>query len=170
MNLSYTPRRFVPLPPAVLPPPGQPTTDPIMSGEHRARAASWWRSLRELDDLVKKTGLQERSRFFFFFKDICIQLMTLRYYLLLVHWNYANALYWNIQSYKGYKWDTLHGYTSLYPHVSIYLYLHTNLYIFLFIYIYRCIHIWCPFKHVRSSKRSLRDHEKCRIEPNHAER
>ncbi|CAJ1389864.1 unnamed protein product [Effrenium voratum] len=30
MNLSYTPRRFVPLPPAVLPPPGQPTTDPIM--------------------------------------------------------------------------------------------------------------------------------------------
>lgn len=34
MNLSYTPRRFVPLPPAVLPPPGQPTTDPIMSGEH----------------------------------------------------------------------------------------------------------------------------------------
>ena len=43
MNLSYTPRRFVPLPPAVLPPPGQPTTDPIMSGEHRARAASCWR-------------------------------------------------------------------------------------------------------------------------------
>ncbi|CAK9020807.1 unnamed protein product, partial [Durusdinium trenchii] len=32
MNLSYTPRRFVPLPPAVLPPPGQPTTDPIMCG------------------------------------------------------------------------------------------------------------------------------------------
>ena len=32
MNLSYTPRRFVPLPPAVLPPPGQPTTDPIMQG------------------------------------------------------------------------------------------------------------------------------------------
>ena len=32
MNLSYTPRRFVPLPPAVLPPPGQPTTDPIMTG------------------------------------------------------------------------------------------------------------------------------------------
>jgi hypothetical protein len=33
MNLSYTPRRFVPLPPAVLPPPGQPTTDPIMPGD-----------------------------------------------------------------------------------------------------------------------------------------
>ena len=35
MNLSYTPRRFVPLPPAVLPPPGQPTTDPIMTGAQR---------------------------------------------------------------------------------------------------------------------------------------
>ena len=39
MNLSYTPRRFVPLPPAVLPPPGQPTTDPIMPGD---LGSFWW--------------------------------------------------------------------------------------------------------------------------------
>lgn len=102
----------------------------------------------------KNRASGEKSFFFWsFFKDICIQLMTLRYYLLLVHWNYANMRYietYNHTTYKGYKWDTLHGYTSNYTHM--YLYVCTYRFVYISIFIYRCIHIWCPFKHVRSSK------------------
>ena len=84
MNLSYTPRRFVPLPPAVLPPPGQPTTDPIMSGEHRAGLLAigvLWESW-----IVGGKNRSSGEMFFFFliffFKDISIQLMTLHFAII----------------------------------------------------------------------------------------
>eukprot|EP00435_Cladocopium_sp_Y103_P007532 s4350_g2.t1 len=79
MNLSYTPRRFVPLPPAVLPPPGQPTTDPIMlavlEADHNAYNEETKREIRaalkkirltktvedELDDVKERTMFSTRK-------------------------------------------------------------------------------------------------------------